>query len=77
MKNEKLKNSLFSDENLMKRVEMSSVRGGNYSDIKYTDSSNGGSKYDILVPSLTEVVKSKESIDKPGFAAFESSIVTE
>ena len=29
MKNEKLKSSLFSDENLMKRVEMSSVRGGN------------------------------------------------
>lgn len=63
----KLKKDLFSNKSLEKRVNLSSIVGGNKSDAwnGYADTSAQDNTYDISLPKLRDIEPTSNKSDKP------------
>ncbi|VXC60915.1 MULTISPECIES: hypothetical protein [Chryseobacterium] len=63
--------NLFEDKKFNEKLNLLTVRGGNYSDKEYADSHNDTSgTWDIAVPSVLDTVESSQKLDDPSGSVF-------
>jgi len=63
--------NLFEDKKFNEKLNLLTIKGGNYSDKEYADSHNDTKgTWDIAVPSVLDTVDSSQKLDDPSDIVF-------